>query len=418
MFADRHRNALPPLINGGAAGAIAAALALVAGGALTQVLVMAELASMVAILSPPRFVNFLSSMTGWVTTIAWQAACASTIWVAASIIRPFWHGILIFYAIVAVSVLFTTALSRIFPSLEAFVLVLHVLGFFSFRLTYLYLALKRHHQVNAQSVLVRAVTIMWAFNVVDGTTHMAEEVENAATVIPYSMILTVLINGSAGFSIFVTFIFCMGSLEDVLKDTFSFPFITVLLRITNSVANTTALISFITILSISSVIGQLATASRMLWAFAREDGIEPRTALPLNAIGVTALISLLLALLNLGSSVAFYALTGLTVARFYSGFMVSASIMLWHRITIPVSKIARGPFRLDYLGIPITVIALLYGFIGWFFSFWPPVSGQALTVQTFNWSTVVYMGIMLLSMGHWVLRARHIYKGPKIELDT
>jgi choline transport protein len=59
-------------------------------------------------------------MTGWVSTIAWQAACASTIWIAASIIEVLaainypsyvpkaWHGILIFYAIVAVAVLFTT----------------------------------------------------------------------------------------------------------------------------------------------------------------------------------------------------------------------------------------------------------------------------------------------------------------------
>jgi choline transport protein len=72
---------------------------------------------------------------------------------------------------------------------------------------------------------------------------VAEEIENAATVIPYSMIPTVLINGSAGFAIFVTFVFCMGPLEGVLTDTYFFPFITVLLRITNSTGGTSALVS-------------------------------------------------------------------------------------------------------------------------------------------------------------------------------
>jgi choline transport protein len=32
-------------------------------------------------------------------------------------------------------------------------------------------------------------------------------------------------------------------------------------------------VAIVTILGISSAIGQLATASRMLWAFAREDGV-------------------------------------------------------------------------------------------------------------------------------------------------
>lgn len=71
----------------------------------------------------------------------------------------------------------------------------------------------------------------------------AEEIENAATVIPYSMILTTLINGSAGFAILVAFVFCMVPLEEVLNDAFSFPLITMLLRITKSTAVTTTLVS-------------------------------------------------------------------------------------------------------------------------------------------------------------------------------
>ena len=59
------------------------------------------------------------------------------------------------------------------------------------------------------------------------------------------------------------------------------------------------------IVAIFSAIGLHATTSRMLWAFAREDGVpgsryisrvEPRTALPLWSIGTTAGINVLMAL--------------------------------------------------------------------------------------------------------------------------
>lgn len=167
----------------------------------------------------------------------------------------------------------------------------------------------------------------------------------------------------------------------------------------------------------------MASASRMLWAFAREDGvplsryvsrIERNTALPLYSIGITAGISVLLSLIPLGSTTAFSALTGLTVGSFYSAFMVSACVMLWVRLTTPADKIAWGPFRLGVFGVPITILSLIYSFIGWFFSFWPPVA--QVTVKTFNWSTVVYCGVMVISMAYYVLRAHKTYTGPKMEI--
>jgi choline transport protein len=173
----------------------------------------------------------------------------------------------------------------------------------------------------------------------------------------------------------------------------------------------------------SGSIGLMASASRMLWAFAREDGvpfsrfvslIELRTALPLYSIGITATVSVLLALIPMGSTTAFYALTGLTVGGFYSAFMVSACVMLWRRLVTPSCHIAWGPFRLRKFGVPITLLALLYSFMGFMFSFWPPTA--IVTVKTFNWSLVVYLGVMILSMTYYVMRARHMYTGPKMEI--
>jgi choline transport protein len=178
------------------------------------------------------------------------------------------------------------------------------------------------------------------------------------------------------------------------------------------------------LISISGSFALLATASRMLWAFAREDGVpgaaylarvETRSALPLWATGATALISLALALVNLGSPLAFSALTGLTVAGFYSSFLVAAGVMLHKRLTTPPAAMFWGSFRLGRAGVPVTLLAMLYTALGWLFSFWPQT--LPVTRANFNWSLVVYFGFLLVALVFWMFRARKTYTGPKVEME-
>ena len=143
--------------------------------------------------------------------------------------------------------------------------------------------------------------------------------------------------------------------------------------------------------------------------------VEARSALPLWSTGVTALISLILALVNLGSPTAFTALTSLTVAGFYSTFLVSAALMLHKRLTTPSSEIFWGNFRLGRAGVPVTTCAMVYSFIGFFFSFWPQSLPEGLS--TFNWSSVVYFGFVVIAVFFWTFHARKTYTGPKIEVS-
>lgn len=202
-------NLLPPLINGGPTGAIAA-YPLVMLGVLCQVLVMAEMASAiplsggqynwVAILAPESCANFLSYTTGWITVIAWQAACASVAWIDCTLIlgivslnyptygMQMWHAVLVFWAVIFLAVFVNTYLGRIFPSIEAMMLILHIVGFFAVLIVLVYLAPKNSTDVvfktflngggftsDAQSVLVGAVTLMYSFNGVDAATHMGKD---------------------------------------------------------------------------------------------------------------------------------------------------------------------------------------------------------------------------------------------------
>jgi len=127
-------------------------------------------------------------MTGWITTIAWQAATIDETYINALLIQSLvtlnypqyiphpWHATLISYGIVALAVLVTTMGARIFPKVEAMTLVLHVIGFFAILITLVYLAPKNDPEevfgtvINGggfttygQSWLVGSVTVMFTF---------------------------------------------------------------------------------------------------------------------------------------------------------------------------------------------------------------------------------------------------------------
>jgi choline transport protein len=252
---------------------------------------------------------------------------------------------------------------------------------------------------------------------------LAEEIENAPVNLPRSMISSVLINSVLGFAMLIAMLFCMGSPVALLKSESHFPFVEIFEKNTGSTGGATGMTVVILIITISGSIGLVAASSRMLWAFAREDGvpgsgfikkIEPRTALPIWAICITTLVSLLLALIQLGSSATFSALTGLTVAAYYTVFFISASVMLHKRLTTPAADIFWGDFKLGKLGVPVTIAAMCYSIIGWFFSFWPPFA--VINTQTFNFSLVVYFGVMILAIVWYFVHARKVYTGPKIEV--
>ena len=202
----------PIVINGGPTGAFAGFIFVLAV-VTTQTLVEAEIASMlvllmfalalltanriplsggpynwVAVLSPHRYSNFLSYMTGWLTTIAWQALLASVAYLEATIIQALaalshpnnepqrWQATLILYATVLTAMIVNTALGRLLPALEAAVLIAHILGFFGILFTICYLVSKSHAdvvfktfinggmwQTNGQSFLIGSVSSMFMF---------------------------------------------------------------------------------------------------------------------------------------------------------------------------------------------------------------------------------------------------------------
>ena len=74
------------------------------------------------------------------------------------------------------------------------------------------------------------------------TSSAAEEIENASSVIPRSMCISVLLNGSFGFGMLVAVLFCIGNVDNALATPTKFPFIEIFAQATGTKVGGTAMV--------------------------------------------------------------------------------------------------------------------------------------------------------------------------------
>lgn len=144
-------------------------------------------------------------------------------------------------------------------------------------------------------------------------------------------------------------------------------------------------------------------------------------------------LSALLGLINIGSTVVFYAFTSLTTAGFCSSYLCVLLPLLYHRVKGNIETplpgceydmhekptgerhLVWGPFRIPgVLGTANTTLACLYLVLSLFFSFWP--TARYVTAETFNFSVVVYGGVLIIAGVYYAVWARKTFKGPIVEI--
>lgn len=148
--------------------------------------------------------------------------------------------------------------------------------------------------------------------------------------------------------------------------------------------------------------------------------------LPMNAILLTALVSMSLALINLGSSLALNDILSMAVSSIYLSYLMVAVMLLYRRVrgeissyntsddnivNVPGAKLVWGPFHCPGIwGILVNGYAIFYILIVVFFSFWPTKTNPS--VDEMNWSVVGVASCVTLSTIYYFTRARSTYAGP------
>ena len=424
-------------------------------GALTTAASLAEMASMAPtsggqyhwglMLAPSKYPVFLSWITGWNAVLGWVANLTAGVWFSGTMIQGLlvlnypsyvyerWQGTLILFAALLCCVIVNTLLGRIFPHIETFVLVLHITGFFAILIPLVVLAPKGSpSSVFAQFTDVagwKSNGLAWFIGLIssnlpfvgyDGPCHLAEEVRNASTVVPWAMMSTILLNGVLGFAICIAFSFTLGDLETDLMSATEYDFIQVFFGATNSHAGSSVMTAILIALVTCTSFGFLASASRLTWAFARDKGlpfsgflshVDKRTALPLRSIGFCAIVSAIIGLINIGSTVAFNAIVSLTIAGLFISYLTAIVLMILKRVKRETIEV--GPWWLGWAGLPINVLSACFLIISVLFSFFPPAT--PVTLMTMNWSCLMWGGSTLIGLVYYAVLGRKIYNGPVVE---
>lgn len=235
---------------------------------------------------------------------------------------------------------------------------------------------------------------------------------------------SIIINGITGFAMLIAILYCIGDIDAALNTPTMYPFIEILTQGARSVGGGTALAALLVTMFTLATLAAVASASRQLWAFARDNAVpnarfisyvHPRMKVPLVSIFCTALITSLLSLINIGSATAFNAIVSLTVAGFFGSYILPFSLFLYTRIYHP-SRIEFGPWNLGKYGPWINGFAILWSIVFMFFSFWPTFI--PVTPQNMNWSCLLWGATMIFAGLFWALHGRKVFEGPIIETNT
>lgn len=123
------------------------------------------------------------------------------------------------------------------------------------------------------SVLVGQLPSMFIWLGSDAVTHLAEEVEDAARLVPQSMVRSYLLNAPLTFLLVLTYGFNCGSLIHEVDFRISYPFLYVFRHAVRSTAITTGLAVVVLALLAMITTTAIASTSRLTIAFARDRGL-------------------------------------------------------------------------------------------------------------------------------------------------
>lgn len=270
---------------------------------------------------------------------------------------------------------------------------------------------------------------------------MAEEIRNAAVVIPRSILTGITINGSLGFAMLIAILYCMGDIDEALAANPSYPFMAIFQSATGSTAGATVMAAIVIVMSVSATTGILASTSRLYWSFARDRGLplstflsktSPRTSIPIYAVIMTTIIAIILSLVNIGNATAFNGVISISIAGLFGSYLIVTSLLLYRRVTgairLPTpeddhldlanaldSPLIWGPWRLPGIfGIVNNAFCCTYLIFIFFFAFWPAVNHP--DAATMNWAILVFGTVIIFSILYYLVWARKIYSGPVVEV--
>ena len=117
-------------------------------------------------------------------------------------------------------------------------------------------------------------------------------------------------------------------------------------------------------------------------------------------------------MINIGSSIALNAILSLSTLALYVSYIIPIALLLLKRVR--KERINFGPFNLGRFGFCINLYAIVFGIFIVIFLPFPAVPNPNATEM--NYAGPVFLGLLLIALGDWVVRGRKYYAGPTKEV--
>jgi len=125
--------------------------------------------------------------------------------------------------------------------------------------------------------------------------------------------------------------------------------------------------------------------------------VQPGLKTPLNATLISFLITILLSLINLGSTTAFNAIASLGVASLLSSYLISFTCLLSKRLRHEPFPPAQRSLGRHSIWVDTVSIAFLLVF--YVFAFFPLTA--SVQPETMNWNVLIYGVALLVAVGFY-----------------
>lgn len=136
--------------------------------------------------------------------------------------------------------------------------------------------------------------------------------------------------------------------------------------------------------------------------------VSPKLEVPINALILIGAICVLLAIIPIGSPVAFNALTSLPVISYYISYFLPILFIMLRKLQGRHPQY--GPFKLGRWGIPLNLYALVYILFLLSFVALPPF--RPVTAVNMNYCGPLVLLIILFAVVDWVISGHRRFKVP------
>ncbi|KAL5116958.1 GABA/polyamine transporter [Pleosporales sp. CAS-2024a] len=272
------------------------------------------------------------------------------------------------------------------------------------------------------SILMSFIGVIWTMSGYDSPFHLAEECSNANMASPRAIVLTSATGGVFGWLLQLVVAYTVVDIEKVLSSDLGQPFAAYLMQCMPQ-HMTLAILAMTILAGFSMGQGCMIAASRVTFAYARDDCFGPvshvcktvnrRTQTPVNAVWFNCFIGCILLLLIFGGELAIGALFSIgAIAAF-----VAFTIPIFIRVFFVGHRFRPGPWNLGRLSVPVGMIASAFVALMAPILCLPSVVGADLGPANMNWTCLVYGAPMLLVTIWWFVDAHKWFKGPKVNME-